>query len=60
MTLAGIYAFLKAIGGAAGLILTLVTFFGVVSKRPRMAFRRIIREEADNANKDLKESIANL
>lgn len=51
---------LKVIGGAAGALVTIITFFTLISKRPRAALRRIIREESTEANKPVKEQIENL
>ena len=57
MTVAELWVIFKGIGAAIGIIITLITFIGLVSKRPRAALRKLIKEEADNANKDLKEQI---
>lgn len=57
MTVAELWAIFKGIGAVVGIILTLITFFGIVSKRPMKALRKLIREESDNANKELKDSI---
>ena len=54
MTVVGLLAIFKEIGGIVGIIITLITFFGLVSKRPRAAFRRIIREESTKANQEIK------
>ena len=54
MTVAAGWTLLKGIGAAAGLFITFATFFGLVSKRPRAALRRIIREESENANEGIK------
>lgn len=51
---------LKVIGGAAGALVTIITFFTLVSKRPRAALRRIIREESKEANKELANKIEEL
>ena len=60
MTLVELWTIFKGIGAAVGIILTLITFFGIVSKRPMKALRKLIREESDNANKELKDSITTL
>ena len=51
---------LKVIGGAAGALVTIITFFTLISKRPRAALRRIIREESKEANKELANKIEEL
>lgn len=60
MTVVELWAIFKGIGAAVGIILTLITFFGIISKRPMKALRKLIREESDNANKELKDSISTL
>ena len=50
-------AVFKTIGSVVGIIITLMTFFGIISKKP---FKRIIREEVNNANQDLKQKISEL
>ena len=40
----------QEIGSIVGILITLITFITLVTKRPREAFRKIIREEADGAN----------
>lgn len=51
---------LKIIGGAAGALVTIITFFTLISKRPRAALRRVIREECEEANKPVREKIDEL
>ena len=51
---------LKVIGGAAGALVTIITFFTLISKRPRAALRKIIREESKEANKELANKIEEL
>lgn len=55
-----IYEILKILGGCAGAIVTLITFFALVSKRPRAALRKVIREECEEANKPVREKIDEL
>ena len=55
-----VYEILKILGGCAGAIVTLITFFALISKRPRAALRRIIREESEEANKPVREQIEEL
>lgn len=47
----------QSIGAVVGVILTLITFWGVISKKPKEFFRRAIREEATAANKDMKDEV---
>ena len=41
------------IGSFIGILITLITFFGLVSKRPLQAFKKVIREESKAANQEL-------
>lgn len=50
MTVATLVAIFQSIGSIVGILITLITFFGLVSKRPRAAFRKVIKEEAEAAN----------
>lgn len=47
----------QSIGSVVGVILTLITFWGIISKKPKYAFRKLIREEATAANKEMKDEI---
>ena len=47
-------AVFETIGSVVGIIITLITFFGLISKKPKEAFKKIIREEVNNANQELK------
>lgn len=60
MTLAGLYGGLKVAGSILGILITFITFFTLVSKRPRAALRKLIREEADGANKDIKKELESI
>lgn len=55
-----ILAIFEAIGSVMGALITIITFFTLISKRPIAALRRIIREESKAANSDLKEQIGNV
>lgn len=47
----------ETIGSIVGILITLITFFTLITKRPLKAFRNMIREESKAANSDLKEQI---
>ena len=47
----------QSIGAVVGVILTLITFYGVISKKPKEGFRKLIREEAMAANKEVKDEV---
>ena len=51
---------LKFLGGAAGALTTIIAFIALVSKKPRQWFRETIREEANNANLEIKQQIRQL
>ena len=51
---------LKLLGGAAGALTTIIAFIALVSKKPRQWFRETIREEANNANLEIKQQIRKL
>lgn len=53
-------AVFETIGSVVGIIITLITFFGLISKKPKEAFKKIIREEVNNANQELKQKILEL
>lgn len=57
MTFASFIGVCKSIGIIVSLIISLITFFTLVSKRPRAALRKIIREEATTANKKIEKEI---
>lgn len=50
MTIAALWTILKGFGAVAGLMITFITFFSLISKKPRETFRKVIREESINAN----------
>lgn len=51
------FASFQSIGGFASVVLTLVAFWGVVSKKPKEKVRNMIREEVKEANKDIQEKV---
>lgn len=51
---------LKLLGGTAGALTTIIAFIALISKKPRKWFRETIREEADNANLEIKQQIRQL
>ena len=57
MTIATLWTILKGFGAVAGLMITFITFFSLISKKPRETFRKVIREESINANQDLKNDL---
>ena len=57
MTFAGFVGICKSIGVIVSLIISLITFFTLVSKRPRAALRKIVREEATTANEKIEKKI---
>lgn len=48
---------METIGSVVGVLLTLITFFGVVSKRPKNWFKNLIKEQSMEANKPLVEKL---
>ena len=48
---------METIGSIVGVLLTLITFFGVVSKKPKDWFRKIIRDESTAANQPIVEKL---
>lgn len=46
----GIWAIIEIVGGVIGSLLTIITFIGVISKKPREMFRKAIRDESASAN----------
>lgn len=53
MGFAQLFAILQSLGAVLGVILTIITFWGVVSKKPKEKIRNAFREEAKEANKEL-------
>lgn len=60
MTLATLWAIFQWLGAAAGVIITLTTFFALISKKPRQAFRKVMREEATAANQELGKDLTHI
>ena len=48
---------METIGSVVGVLLTLITFFGIISKRPKNWFKNLIREQSAEANKPLVEKL---
>lgn len=48
---------METIGSVVGVLLTLITFFGIISKKPKDWFKNLIREQAIEANKPLVEKL---
>ena len=55
--LAALIGVIKTVGAVASAIVAIVAFFALVSKRPRSALRKLIREECDGAVKPVKEDV---
>ena len=53
MGFAQLFTILQSLGAVLGVILTIITFWGVVSKKPKEKIRNAFREEAKEANKEL-------
>lgn len=53
MGFAQLFAILQTLGTIIGIILTIIAFWGVVSKKPKEKIRNAFREEAKEANKEL-------
>lgn len=47
----------ETIGSVVGIIITLVTFWGIISKRPIEALKRMIREESKVAHQEYYENV---
>lgn len=46
----GVLAIIEIVGGVLGSLLTIMTFIGIISKKPRDMFRKAIRDESASAN----------
>lgn len=57
MGLAQLLTIFQTIGAVIGVILTLITFWGIISKKPKEKIRTAFREEAKEANKELYDKI---
>lgn len=60
MTGATLWAIFQCIGSAVGIIITLITFWSLVSKKPIEKFKKMIRDESANANQDLKTGLSEI
>ena len=49
----GLLTIIETIGAVLGVILTIITFIGVISKKPREWFRNVIRDESMAANQGI-------
>lgn len=50
MTLATLWTIFKGIGSGVGIIITLVTFWGIISKKPKEALHKMILNGCKEAN----------
>ena len=57
ITGATLWAIFKGIGSVVGILITLITFWGIISRRPLEAFKRSIRTECERANEPLKSQL---
>ena len=57
MTIATLWAIFKGIGSVVGILITLITFWGIISKKPLEAFKNSIRTECEKANEPLKNQL---
>ena len=57
MTVAEVWAIFKTIGALIGIIITFITFIGLISKKPIKSLKKMIREESKSANEDLENNI---
>ena len=49
----GLLTIIETIGAVLGVILTIITFIGVVTKKPKEWFRKAIRDESTAANQGI-------
>lgn len=57
ITVATLWAIFKAIGSVVGILITLITFWGIISRKPLDALKRSIRTECERANVPLKDQL---
>lgn len=57
MTIAAVIEFIKVLGAIAGALLGIGSLFGLIFKRPRKWFAKIVREQSVEANKEIEEKI---
>lgn len=55
--MAEVLEILQAAGGVAGALLTLISLWGIISKKPKQLFRNAIRAEAEAANREIKDKL---
>lgn len=60
MTLKDLFDGFQNFGSIIGVIITIITFLGIISKKPKKALRNLIREEAKAANQELEDDIKNV
>lgn len=58
--MAALLVIFENIGSVVGILITLITFFGLISKKPRAALKRMIKEGAEEANKELDNKLTNI
>lgn len=51
--MAALLVIFENIGSVVGILITLITFFGLISKKPRETLKKMIREGAEEANKEI-------
>ena len=50
----------QKLGSIVGILITLITFVTLIAKRPQQAFRKVIREETNNATQEIKDKLENI
>lgn len=60
MTLKDLFDGFQNFGSIIGVIITIITFLGIISKKPKKALRNLIREEAKAANQELEDDVKNV
>jgi hypothetical protein len=45
---------MEIVGSVIGSLLTIMTFIGIISKKPKEWFRKLIRDESAAGNRDLE------
>lgn len=58
--MAALLVIFENIGSIVGVIITLITFFGLVSKKPRAALKKMIKEGSEEANQELSERLTKI
>lgn len=57
MTIATLWTIFEGIGSAVGIIITLTAFWGIISKKPKEALKKMILEGSKEANSKMEEDI---